>query len=158
MEPQILRLTGVEVQIELYRGATNTFDAYLTYATGQPVNLDDPAKRVILTVADKVVNGTLKYAQINESGTHLDGPGGRTRFSIPPSVTAGLTDERSYTWKYLIVMEDVLTGSRYPFFHGDMRVLVPNTLLAAPAAPIPPTPEVLGVSVSDAVGLSDSPV
>jgi hypothetical protein len=155
MEPQILRLTGTEVQIELYRGATNTFDAFLTYANGQPVNLDEPPRRVILRVADKLVNGTLKHSQINEPGTHFNGPGGQTRFSIPPDATAGLTDERSYTWKYLITMQDVATGSSFPFFHGDVRVLVPNTLLATPSTP---PSEALGVSVSESIGLSDTPV
>jgi hypothetical protein len=151
MEPQILRLTGVEVQLEIYRGATNTFDAYLTYANGTPVDISE--RRVILKVADKAVNGVLKYLQANEPGTHINGLGGQTRFSIPPTATAGLTDERSYTWKYLIVLEDPVTSSRYPFFHGDLRVLVPNTLMAA-EAPTPPT--TLSVNVGDDVGTSES--
>jgi hypothetical protein len=151
MDAQILRLTGVEVQIELYRGATNTFDAYLTYFNGSPVDIS--AKRVVLKITDKAVNGTLKHQQINEPDTHINGPGGQTRFSIPPTVTAGLTDERSYTWKYLIFMEDTVTGSIAPFFHGDVRVLVPNALLVV--APPATTPQVLGVSVSEAVGTGD---
>jgi hypothetical protein len=151
VEPQILRLTGVEVQIEVYRGATSTFDAYLTYANGSAVNLDAPQRRVTLTVTDKV-DGALKYQQVNEPGTHLNAEGGQTRFSMPPSMTEGLTDARSYTWKYLIFMEDTTTGSRYPFFHGDLRVLTPNAPLAV-AAPAP-----LGVSVADEIGLGDSPV
>lgn len=153
MEPQILRLTGAEVQIELYRGATNTFDAFLTYANGTPVNLADPPRRVWLKITDKAVGGVLKYVQTNEPEDHVDAAGGQTRFSIPPSVTAGLTDSRSYTWKYLIFMEDTVTGSSHPFFHGDLRVLVPNTSLEGTSVP-----EALSVSVSDAVGLTDSPV
>jgi hypothetical protein len=149
VEPQILRLTGVEVQIELYRGATSTFDAYLTYANGSAVSLDSPPRRVTLKITDRVVGGVLKYQQVNEPGTHTNAAGGQTRFSIPPTVTEGLPDERSYTWKYLIFMEDPTTGSRYPFFHGDLRVLTPNAPLLTSA---------LGVSVSDNVGLADTPV
>lgn len=153
MEPQILRLTGVEVQIEVYRGATSTFDAYLTYANSSPVNLDAPPRRVVLKITDKTVGGTLKYQQVNEPGTHVNASGGQTRFSIPPTVTEGLQDARSYTWKYLIYMEDTVTGSRYPFFHGDLRVLTPNAPLLAPAAP-----SALAVTVADDIGLGDSPV
>jgi len=136
VEPQILRLTGVEVQIEVYRGATSTFDAYLTYANSAPVNLDSPPRRVLLKITDKTVGGVLKYQQVNEPGTHVNAAGGQTRFSIPPTVTEGLTDLRSYTWKYVILMEDTATGSCYPFFHGDLRVLTPNALLG----PLPPVP------------------
>jgi hypothetical protein len=149
VEPQILRLTGVEVQIELYRGATSTFDAYLTYANSAPVNLDDPPRRVTLKITDRAVGGTLKYVQVNEPGAHTNATGGQTRFSIPPTVTEGLTAERSYTWKYLIFLEDTTTGSRYPFFHGDLRVLTPNAPLLT---------EALGVTVADEIGLGDSPV
>lgn len=152
MEPQVLRLTGVEVQIELYRGMTSTFDAFLTYADGKPVDISD--KKVVLKIADKVVAGSLKYTQTNEPNTHVNGPGGQTRFSIPPTVTAELTDDRSYTWKYLIYMQDPTTSSTWPFFHGDARVLVPNALLASTAPP--PTITSLDVSVGEDVGTGDS--
>jgi hypothetical protein len=123
MDPQILRLT---------------------YADSSPVDLTD--RRVTLKVTDKSVNGVLKYQQVNEPGTHINAVGGQTRFSIPPTVTEGLVDARSYTWKYFIFMEDPITGSRYPFFHGDLRVLTPNAPLLGTA---------LSISVSDEVGLGE---
>lgn len=141
-DPQILRLTGVEVQIELWRGGTYTFDAFLTYANGTPVPLS--GKRVTLKVTDRA-GGVEQYVQVNV--THVNDAGGQTRFSIPASATASLAGGRSYTWKYLIFLEDPTTGSRWPFFYGDLRILVPNAAMAV----LP-----LGVSVGDAVGLADS--
>lgn len=142
-DPQILRLTGVEVQIELWRGSANTFDAFLTYANGDPVDLT--SKRVIFRITDKV-GGALKYQQIVEPGSHISAAGGQTRLSVPPSVTSGLTDARSYTWKHVIFMEDAVTHDRNPFFYGDVRVLVPASPLSVQA---------LGVSVGDSVGTDD---
>ncbi len=146
MEPQILRLTGVEVQIELFRGSTNTFDAYFTYADGTPVKLNSPARRAVLKITDKA-GGTVKYEQTNSSSQHVDAEHGQSRFSIPPSVADGLTDSRAYTWKHLIYLQDEVTGSSYPFFYGDVRVLLPNAAMR--------TVTPLGVSVGESVSMAD---
>lgn len=119
-DPQILKLLGVEVQIELWRGTDNLFDAFLTDATGTPVSL--ATKNVTMTIVDRP-GGAVMFTQTKTPATHTDAAGGLTRFSVPAEVTIALLERRSYTWKHVVTAEDTITGDVHPFFYGDVRVL-----------------------------------
>lgn len=135
-DPQILRLLGVEVQLELWRGSSENFLATFTLPNGEPDPIPD--KRVVFIITDKV-NGAIKYSQVREPG---DITNGSTLLTVPAAVTMGLTDARSYTWKYIIYTEDIHTVDRIPRFYGDVRILVPPQRLGVQA---------LSVSVADTV-------
>ena len=66
------------------------------------------------------------YAQTKHPGEHADAANGVTRFTLPGSAFDDLTDQRPYTWKYQIVRVDLVTGSAYLHFYGDLRVMAPN--------------------------------
>lgn len=145
-DPQILNLQGTEVEIRLWRGTTNKFDAYFAKADGAAIALDN--KNAIFMITDKV-GGTVKYIQTNTPAQHTDSSGGMSRFVVPPSIMDGLLDNRSYTWKHQVVLYDLITGDKNIFFWGDARVLTPNASLSL--LPL----QILGVAVADSVGAAD---
>lgn len=124
MDPQILDVRGIEIEIVMFRGTANIFEAFLANPDGTPVNLED--SNVTMTIVDRM-GGAVKYTQTNgpAGSPHFDAANGLTRFNIPASATTGLTGQRAYTWKHQVVRYYVPTGSPIPYFYGDVRVVPP---------------------------------
>lgn len=118
-DPIILDLTGVEVEIRLWRRTANLIEAHVQTLDGNVVNLAD--KNVTLTIVSRS-GGDVKWEYTNEPGDHTDSANGITRFFVPSDATEELEGRRSFTWKYQIVVTDRTTEAQNVWFHGDVRV------------------------------------
>lgn len=123
-QPQILDLQGENVQLHVFRGMSYTFLAEFKNADGTVVPLTD--KSVVLKIADRQ-GGTLMYMSTTAPGAHLNAAAGQSLVSIPASAMASLTGPRAYTWKYTITTVQDITLDELPWFHGDLRIALPET-------------------------------
>lgn len=125
MDPTILDLTGVEIEIRAWRGTSNPFLVTVEAPPGTVLNLT--GYDVTMVVLDRS-GGTVKFTATNVGPAgHSSPTAGQTRFVVPASAFSGLTGQRTYTWKYQVVVRDQVTGAKYLAFHGDFRVLAPHT-------------------------------
>jgi hypothetical protein len=121
---QILDVRGVEVEIRAWRHRSNLYEAHFTDKAGNPIALDN--MNAVMVIYDRV-GGTNKFTQTNNPANHINAAGGISRFLVPASTFAALTQLRAYTWKHEIYLLDLDTMQPQTHFWGDFRVMPPQT-------------------------------
>lgn len=125
-EPTILELTGIEVELRIWRGLDNKIRVRLEQENGDPLNLSN--YDVTLTITDRPgENAVVKLTDTKTPGQHTDAAGGITIVTIPASATSGLPGDRAYTWKYTVVTRERTLNEKHIRFYGDVRILTPPT-------------------------------
>lgn len=124
MDPAIVDLTGVEIELRAWRGTVNTFRATFTDADGAPFPLTD--YDAVMIVTDRA-GGTVQSTETKTPSTHENTAGGTTLFTLGAGLFSALLGQRTYTWKYLIFVRHRTTLAKHVRFHGDLRVLAPST-------------------------------
>ena len=146
---EVLKATGVELELHVFRAVDHIFTCYLQTVSGTAVDLSNASPQggsdVVFSVVERL-GGPLRYVQVNSPTQHADAVNGVTRFSLPATVTAGLTGLRSYTWKYQVVRRIVLTGQHHVWFHGDLRVLTAPAPIALSVLQQTPGADVLAIT------------
>jgi hypothetical protein len=123
MEPEIVDVRGVQIELILWRGTDNLFEAELKQGDGEPISLVD--SDVTMTIVERA-GGPTRFTQTNEPDDHTDAANGLTRFAVPATPTFDdVTGQRSYTWKYQVVRRNRTTGGKNIHFWGDVRVTPP---------------------------------